>query len=147
MSAQNTVILAGHARGRYDEGRLSTVATPGHLLSLNSDGTYRTHNVAGGPALLRILIEDALIGKGLNDAYAIGDLARFYEPQAGEELNVLIPAAAAAIVVGDRLASNGDGTFKKANGTTDVNLVQAIEAKDNSAGGTPFRLKVIALFG
>lgn len=147
MSAQNTVILAGHARGRYDEGRLSTVATPGHLLKLEAAGTYRTHNVAGGMTMLALAIEDALIGKGLNDAYAIGDLVRFYVPQVHEEVNILIPAAAAAIVVGDKLTSNGDGTFKKSNGTTDYNLLEALEAKDNSAGGTPYRLKCRALQG
>jgi hypothetical protein len=56
-----------------------------------------------------------------------------------------LPASAAAIVAGDFLASNGDGTLHKAvTGATFLEAIvaQSTEAVNNSAGGTPVRLRV-----
>src|SRR5256885_16283889 len=84
-------------------------------------------------------------------AYASGERVQVLFPQHGAEINALVPANAAAIVVGDLLVSNGDGTLKKATGAavTATNLrrvvARALEALDNSAVGTPARLRIEVL--
>ena len=65
--------------------------------------------------------------------YAVGETVRWFDGSDCEVL-ALVPALAAAIVTGDDPTSAGDGTLKKANGTTDVVVARAAENVNNAAG-------------
>jgi hypothetical protein len=94
-------------------------------------------------------LEDEVQDKLISDNYASGDRITYVIPQRGAIIYALVPASAAAIVVGDMLVSNGDGTLKKdtapAVSATNVDRViaRALEAVDNSANAAgPVRITV-----
>lgn len=137
--AANKTLLKGDWND-YEEAVASGVCKGGHLLILDSDGKVKKCNVANGGLELLIAVEDSLQGKLVTDEYAIGDVVRHYVAKRGNIFQVRLPAAADAIVIGDKLNSNGDGTFKKvASGDP---MAVALEAVDNSGGGSEVFIKV-----
>jgi hypothetical protein len=153
-TAPTTILLRG--RGLRREAPAGGAITPGHLVAYNSSGNLVVHGTAGAKTRPLFAVENELLGKGINDAYAVNDLVQAEELHVGD-VYALLPAAAAAIVIGDKLTSNGDGTLKKAtaasqSGTTpftvtfaDHIIAEALEAVDNSGGGTPVRIKVAVI--
>lgn len=183
MSQSNpqTVLLKGSPVGC--EALAGGAITPGHLIQLGSAGTLTVHSSAGLFTPVYIARENELIGNGISDAYASGDTVPYWHCKPGDEIYALVPASAAAIVIGDFLESAGDGTLRKvaayltdnsggsanttlqdigaspaeaeiANNFADVAaainalkaggsaLFQALEAVDNSGGGSAARIKV-----
>lgn len=139
--ATNTIVLKGDLRLRHEEFRAGGALKPGHNLVLNSSNQVvvnPTAAAAGSTAFSNFFAkEDGLIGKTVDDAYASGDLVPVHMAHAGDKIQGRVAAAGAAIVVGDRLVSNGDGCVKKAtDGVTGRTIGVAAEAVDNSAGGT-----------
>lgn len=139
--AGNTIVLKGELGQRHEEFRAGGAIKPGHLLGLTSSNTVVVHTPAASATVQGysnfFAKEDALIGKTVDDAYASGDLVPVHMATAGDKIQARVPAAAPAIVVGDRLVSNGDGTIKKAANAIDGRTIGiAAEAVDNSAGGT-----------
>lgn len=124
--------------GQYDEAFAVGICTPGDLIKMDSARKVLRHATSGGGGEVMIAIEDGLQGyppKELMSDYAVDDLVPFVRPVSGDVVNVNVPAAAAAIVKGDLLMSNGDGTFVK---RTITNVVYGVaeEALDNSAGAS-----------
>jgi len=132
MASPKTILLKG--AGRHEEYPADAALKPGHLLILNATGEVLKHATSGGVGECMIAKEDALQGKTIADAYAAGDIVMVDIPAPGDWRYIRIPAAAAAIVKGDFLMSNGDGTFVKRTAANHV-FFQAEEAVDNSAGG------------
>lgn len=147
MVAPNVIVIKG-SKGRYEEFRAAGAITPGHLIKINSDGEVVVHATAGGWGEGIFAIENSLggttggQGNTIATAYADDDLVRAWVAGPGDELYVLVPAAAVAIVKGDQLISNGDGTFKKTTGTPARTFGVALEALDNSGGGSAARIKM-----
>ena len=157
--APRAILLVGKDLSMMKELVAGGTITPGHLLAINASGKYVVHPTAAGRAM-RIFADMAdLIGKGIDDNYSVNDNVYAWVVPQGAEINALVAASATAIVVGDYLESAGDGTLRKAtaasglavpNGGGTVVLpgnavAQALEAVDNSAGGTAARIKVIAV--
>lgn len=116
----NTILLKGDLGTRYEEYTASGIFKPGHILQVDTDNKVLKHAVFGGPCQM-IAQEFALMGKGLDDAYAVGDTAPVHRIVPNVDLlNFRVPAGAAAIVIGDRLISNGDGCLVKAVGPSDM---------------------------
>lgn len=174
----NTIWLKGE--GLIKEAAAGGAVTPGHLIMRNSANAFVVHNVVGGKTPLLFALEKDFVGKDITSAYVSTERVQALVPQPGTEIYALLPANAAAIVIGDRLESNGDGTLRKlvdltdsTGGTASDTLVDvpatyteatlanhlaslaarinkgdpslvatALEAVDNSAGGTPVRIKV-----
>lgn len=144
-----TVILAGTYIHKEGPVKTGVTVTPGHLLDYETDGTIKVHGGAGLNATKMFAIENAMMGKGITDTYAAGDNCLFGIFQNGSEVYALLPASAAAIVKGNYLESNGDGTLRKAatdTATDDTQrtavVARALEAVDNSGGGTVVRIRV-----
>ena len=92
-------------------------------------------------------------------AYASGESVKWLMARPGDLLLAWVPASASAIIKGNMLMSNGDGTLKlfvaqtvteagtATAYTVKVNpiVAMAAEAVDNSAVGTPSRIKVYAV--
>jgi len=107
--ALNTIWLKGD--GLVKEAKAGGGMTPGHLIKRNASNEFVVHATAGGDAAPRMFaLEQDFVGKGIATAYVQNDQVQALVPQPGAEIYALVPAAAAAVVIGDKLESNGDGT-------------------------------------
>jgi len=144
--ASNTIWIKGD--GVVKEAAAGGAITPGHLVNYNTAGALVVHAGAEANAYPMFALEKDFVGKGITTAYANGERVQALIPQRGGEIYALLPAAALAVVVGDELVSNGDGTLKKvtAAAVAVANLrrvvARALEAVDNSGGGAPARIRV-----
>ena len=156
----NRIILDTHDQPFRMEGTASEAITPGHLLEFvasgGDTGQLKKHATAGGNvADVLFAVEQDFFGKGIADAYADADLVQYARCGKGNRILAWIVANGAAVVVGDKLESAGDGTLRKhtaqevdeaGSATVTVNaesiVAVALEAKDNSAVATAARLRV-----
>jgi hypothetical protein len=113
----NTIVLKG--RPTRKEEIAGGAITPGHLIMRNSDGEFVVHGTAGQRAQPIFAGEDEMQGKDIDEAYAENDRVLGWYAHSGCEIYALVPAGAAAIVVGNPLESAGDGTLRLAAGLTD----------------------------
>jgi len=139
---------------------------PGHLVEFGSGGAagkLQVHATVAGEAApwfaREMLTPDRSSASAPIDvAYQSGETVRWIQARKGDLIYALVPQSAAAIVTGDELVSNGDGTLKKyaaqasneagtATYTIATNCVvaRAAESVNNSAGATPARIRVYAL--
>jgi hypothetical protein len=148
----HTILLAGNPQ--YPQELLSSAAiTPGHLVEINA-GALRKHATADGNAMAAFAMENktpdrTVATEPIDTPYGVGETVHWIIARPGDLVYAWVATSAAAIVAGDFLASDGAGGLKKATGTSTSAfrsiVAQAAEAKDNSAGGTPARLRVRAL--
>jgi hypothetical protein len=142
----NTIWLKGE--GQVKEAAAGGAITPGHLITRNTSNQFVVHAGAEANAYAMFALEKDFVGKDLSSAYVATERVQAVVPLPGAEIYALLPASALAVVIGDELVSNGDGTLKKVTtaAVTTLNLrrvvARALEAVDNSAGGTPVRIKV-----
>jgi hypothetical protein len=129
------------------EGNAAGTITPGMTVTLGSGGTYTAGPAAAAaPAGLPLVVAmepELWDGKNIDDNYVSGDRLLLGTPDSGAEWYALVAAAASANVIGDALEYGGGGYLRKA--TTGKVIAQALEAVDNSAGGTPARIIVRAV--
>jgi hypothetical protein len=128
----NTIVRQGDLGTRHEEKRANAALSPGHLLELMSTGKVRKNTIVAGIPPIWVAKEDGLQGKRAIDAYAADDVVMIHQAQATDLINVRVAAAAAAIVVGDRLEFVSGGTVQKL--AAGVARFVAEEAVDNSAG-------------
>jgi hypothetical protein len=136
---------------RVKEAACSEAITPGHLVDFTTAGLLRKHTTAGVNAVPRFALEQDYAGDTIDTAYAVNEQAKYIVGQPGDEFYAWIPAGAAAIVIGDFLESAGSGNLRKHTPPANLSAAapqykaivgRALEAKDNSAGGTAVRLLV-----
>jgi hypothetical protein len=108
-----TVLLKGKPGNR--EGIANAAITPGMLIEQMSTGKFRAHATAGGVHPAKYFArEQEWTGGALDTAYAGDDRLPYLVCGPGDQVYALVPAGAAAIVIGDLLESNGDGRLRKA---------------------------------
>lgn len=140
-SATTPKVIELYGQGLQHEELVSDAAvTPGMLVTRTATGV-RPHNVASGVATPAFALENGAVGRGIDDTYAIGDQCTYKVFAPGSGIYALAHAGGAAIAVGAMLMSAGDGTLELAS-TDDTAIAQALEAVDNSAGGSAVRIKV-----
>lgn len=166
MATPNTVLLAGQSVFRPQEAIASEAITPGHLvefvLSGGDAGQLKRHATANGNAAPYFAFENLTPDRSVATApidtpYADGETMRWFDGRMCE-VYAWLPANASAIVKGDYLVSNGDGTLRKytaqasneggtATYTIQTRAVVAVaaEAVNNSANGTAVRIRVYPL--
>lgn len=141
----NTIFLGG-TRVEINDLIASEAITPGMLverISVSGVGKWRKQVTAAAAAAKTVATDMHMLNKGVDDNCAVGDLIEVSVLQPGATAWMLVPAAAAAIVVGDKLESAGAGLLRKL--AAGVALFTALEDKDNSGGGTSARIRVEAL--
>jgi hypothetical protein len=138
QSAPATVLLKGSPPVK--EALAGGTITPGHLITRGSGNTMTVAGAAS-EGLPLFAVENDTVGKGITTDYASGDLVQYVVGQPGDEINALVPAAAAAIVIGDLLQAGAGGTVIKRTTTNKVFAI-ARTAVDNSAGGLAVRLRI-----
>lgn len=146
--AQKTIALKGN--GIRKEAKVgASVITPGYLVELDSAGLAIPHGTALGTASPSFALENELFGYDIDVDYPVGDQLLYETFWSGQEVYALVAASAVAIVIGDFLDSAGDGTLKlvtTAAATADISrnsvVARALEAVDNSGGGSEARIRV-----
>lgn len=143
----NTILLKG--RGIRKERISGAAINPGHLVEVNTANNVVVHSAAASSAAAAFAIENELFGKTINDALTSGDQVVFEYMPTGAEIYARLAASAPAVVIGDYLESAGDGTLRKVavdaatdQGQRNAVVARAIEAVDNSGGGTEVFIRV-----
>ena len=146
--AVKTIDLKGHNKVRK-EGIATVAIKPGYLINRSTAIGLRPHPSAGLNALPFFALENEVIGGDINGTYAIDDTVLAGVFASGSEVLAVLAASAAAIVVGDALESDGDGTLRVATTDAATDDTQrdavvgyALEAVDNSGGGTEVFIKI-----
>ena len=147
MPNYRTIVVKGYPMRK--EAVAAESITPGHLITLNSSNRLVKHAGAAKSAYPMFAIENEVFGAGISTAYVNNDNVLYGVFQPGDEVYALVAAAAGAIVIGDFLESDGAGGLRKVvtDTATDQSernslVAKAMEAVDNSAGGTAVRLLV-----
>lgn len=103
-------------------------------------GKVRLHSTAAGRAAPLFADGNWQFGKGIDDAYAVGDTVSYRAPRVGEAVYARC-AVGTAITPGTPLESGGDGTLRAVL-TTGVIVAEALEAESVLNDPTPGRIVV-----
>ena len=121
---------------------------PGMLIEEIAAGTVQEHSGAGLNAQRLFALTNLPVGGDIDDAYGAGVTVRYGAAHSGQEVFGLLAAGATAVIIGTVLESAGDGTVRIVTADAATDTAQrdaiagyAIEAVDNSGGGTVARLK------
>lgn len=107
----NAVIGKQYGEMNVEEKNAAAAITPGHLIERTSADTYQVHSTAGGIAFPMFALIDALQGKSISEAYAVGDPVRGWIPRRGDIVNALL-ADGQSVNPSTFLESAGDGTLR-----------------------------------
>lgn len=150
MAKQVISLVGGAAGAPIQKERLAAAAgiLPGHLVE-EALGTVQVHGTAAANTQKLFAQTDLAISGDIDTAYASGATVSYGAYHSGQEVFALVAAGAAAIADGADLESAGDGTLRTATAdaatdTTQRNSIAggALEAVDNSGGGTVVRIKI-----
>jgi hypothetical protein len=162
MGASNLpkrIVLKG-SDDDYEEAIASGVIVPGELIKLTSGGTNDltqdsgkdrrvvVETGVGVSAEALFALEDALQGKTIDDAYAIGDRVFYYIAERGDVIYAFL-AAGNTTNVGDQLVPSGAGHLQPEAGSEagQTRLAVAMEAIDNShsqnAAGKRIKIRIL----
>lgn len=158
------ILLSGNPIVPQEKIASQATILPGMLVEVvpsgGDAGQLRAHATAGGNAQkafanVALLPNRTVATDPLDTPYADGDTMQWLICRPGDMVYALLPASAAAVVDGDPLESNGDGTLRKKTaqavnegGTATYTIYSnsivgfAAEAVDNSGGGTRVRIRV-----
>jgi hypothetical protein len=136
----NTIFLGGQGDiTEVGDIACAAVITPGHLVQIdNTAGVIRWKVAAAdivGPQA--VALDQPELNNGVEDTYAVGDLARVAVLKPGQTAWMLI-ASGQNVEAGDLLGSSGTGTLK--TGAT-ISLFTALENKPNVTVQTRIRVQ------
>lgn len=150
MSSKQKILLSDNPRGRKLSGVANGVIKPGMRVQIDvsegrsANGLYTfepfdpvgTGTIGNRGAAMMIVLEDAVQGRTVTDAYADDELLQVYCPVIGDELLVLLDDGSDAVSFGDMLISRGDGTFTETTGSVESEPFQALETVGNITSDT-----------
>lgn len=147
----HVVLLSGNPQ--YPQQALSSgTMTPGDLINVSTTGALVKHATAEGNAIpafadVNVTPDRETTTQAIDVPYASGETVKWIICRPGDMVYAWLPAAAAAIVAGDFLASNGDGSLRKLGTATNSEAVigQAAESVNNSTGASRVRIRVRAM--
>lgn len=119
-STPSTIVLNSVGIPHLKEAPANGAITPGHFLERATDGDFQKKSTAGvaGPKL--IAVQNDSVGGLISTAYATGDNVQARYLKSGDEVYAFVPAAAAAIVIGDELIFDATGCVIKATSQADL---------------------------
>lgn len=152
QAAEVIELLADQAGCSVHNEALSAAGSaivPGDLIEEIAAGTVQEHSTAAGNAQRLIALTNISNGGDVDQAYAVGETVRYGAFHQGQEVFMRLAAAATAVIIGTPLESAGNGTVRIQTTDTatddtqrDSLVAYAMEAVDNSGGGSKVRLKV-----
>lgn len=138
----NTVFLGG-LRDQIGDLAASETIRPGHLVDrFNNAGVirWRKHATASIAVARAVATDQAMVNKGVDDDYLVGDLMEVSILHAGATAWMFI-ASGQNIVAGNKLESAGDGTLKIFG--AGVVLFSALENKPTVQTLTRIRVEAV----
>ena len=135
--AKKVIALKGQPQYNED-GVAGEAITPGMLVK--GVDTITKHATAGGTAMKNFALERDEMGKGVDDAYAIGDTVKVGSFHAGQRVLTLI-ASGQNITKDDFMESAGNGTLQKF--TSGTILARALETTGAVTATTRLTVEVI----
>lgn len=133
---------------RTTERPASEVILPGHLLQLTSADNFQKNDDTSFNTLPVIALQRDFEGQGVNPGNASGEYSYVSGDQVvggvfrpGDRVLLRVPASATAIVIGGTLKAATGGTVVNTTASTDVAIAIALEAVDNSGGGSEVYIK------
>lgn len=149
----NKIVLKATGAEQYGGSPADATITPGDLIKRTSTGIIR-HATAAGNAMPMFAVNAPDQNRGIDSDFASGEDVPWVIAPRGSQIYGVLAASAAAIVVGDYLESNGAGGLRKhtpqqvvetGSATTNIQanapIAIALEAVDNSAGGSKVRIR------
>lgn len=141
---ENTIMLQGE-RNVYEEANTSVAVLPGHIVEMGAAGTVKPETRTGITAspVLRVAIEEALLGEAQITEYAIGALCRFQIPKRGHRYK-LRASGAATFTKGLLVKSAGGGqiaTFTP-DGTNGVVIGEVEETVTTTAADQFVKIRI-----
>lgn len=102
-----TIVLSASSSSVFVEAIAGEAGIlPGHLLEVNTSGEFVRCSTSGAMVMPRIAVEDTTSGKGVNDAYALGDIVYARILRLGDTCLVMLQAGE-TVTMGSILESNG----------------------------------------
>lgn len=140
----NTIFLGGD-RTQINDMAAKAAFTPGHLVErVNTAGVWQwqknSNTTATKPNEFAVATEQSMLNKGVDDAYAAGDLAEISIGHKGSSWWMFI-ASGQNIAYGDKLQSAGDGTLSIYS-DRDI-IAVALETKANVTTLTRIRVEAL----
>jgi hypothetical protein len=136
--AKRVIALMGQPIQNEDAAAAEAI-TPGHLVSQNTSGLWVKHPTAAGAAPRTFAMERDEMGKGIDDAYAIGDTVKVGAFTSGMRVNAIIGVVTTTI--GGMMESAGNGTLR--NVTAGFPIARALEVVANGAGTARCRVEIV----
>lgn len=118
-----------------EEYSAAEAITPGHLLELASATTVRKNTDDAANVAVLVALERMEFGKGIDDAYAIGDTVKAATFKPGERAYMLL-ASGQNVAAGAYLTGDTAGLLTASSVAAGVRLAKALEAK-NTSGSAP----------
>ena len=136
------IVVVGPAQPVYNERTATEAITPGMLVNPVAAGTVEKNDVVSttGNVAVEVAVENDIFGGGIDDNYAANDTVISQILTPGCEFMGLVDAGAAAIAYDAYVTAVAGGFL--AVGTEANGIGKARQAVDNSAGGTPARIRV-----
>lgn len=139
----NTIYLGGSPGGKVEVSDLaaSEAITPGMLVERFANaGVNRVRkSTLTGLANVLFALDHPMANKGVDDAYAAGDLVQMCVAKPGDAIWALVTSGS-TIAFGAPLSDNGNGYVKAASGVTIAHALETITAP--YASGTRIRIEV-----
>lgn len=128
----NTISLKGHFIRK--EAIASAAITPGDLIEFGGSKDVQVHSTIGGAGRKAIALENDLVGKGVDDAYAINEVVQYAVFVPGSEAYVRLDGAETC-TKGQALESAGNGRFQVASTPIEGSTMAYALETQASAGG------------
>lgn len=145
MSTANKIFLGSVHRNNPEqlERRCSVAVKSGMLAVVTGafPGTFIPHATAGANPGFRYVVKEPILGP-VDYTYTVTtETVPAYIPHSGEIYQMRMVNA--AYTFDQALASNGDGTLKAANGTTDIVIAYSDEAITTTTAAPFLRVKFL----
>jgi len=110
--AENTIVLRQGQAQRVELEKIPAAAFyPGHMVELISADKVQKHSTAGGSAFPMFAIEDENQGNGIDVVFGTSGRAVCWIPQRGDWVLAILNDDSAAVVIGAKLESAGNGNL------------------------------------
>lgn len=128
----HTIVLKGPFIRK--EGEASEAITPGHLVEFGGSADLRKHSTVGGAARRAFALENDLLGRGIDDAYAAAEAVQYGVFPHGSEVYAKLTAGETC-TKGDALESAGNGLLQVSSTPVEGSVVGWALETQGTAGG------------
>ena len=140
--------LAGNSIHSEALAASGSAIKPGHIVEETTSDEVQEHSTVAGNAQKLVALTNLSTAKTIDDVYVVGEIVRFGAFHSGQEAYLRVAAGSVAIVKGDPLQSNGDGTVEELATDADTDegarnsiIAYALGAIDNSGGSVEVCIK------